>query len=841
MDKYEYNIKAEQIVKLIGKKDFVTAAKIADGIDWKRVRNINMLMNVGGVYAEVGRYSDAKEILLMAFDRAPIGRRLAYKLTEVCILAGDFEEAEHYYGNFVDLAPRDIGRYELQYKMAKKKGEPIEKLIAILQEYKKNDFDDAWAYELARLYHKAGMRDACIAECDELILWFGEGEYVEKAMELKMLYTPLSLSQQEKYNKRFQPQMKYDEAQVQAAASAQVSDVTEQLPQQPVSVSLDMYNTANIQAALAESMKELMEDEEAGAQQEAEAFAVRVEEEPTYAEQSVVAYAEQNVMPTQAVSYAEQPTVQEQAVTYTAQPVVEEQAEEVQTAGEPVCQTSARAQEPTYQAASSAQEQSYQTATTPQTSDMLGATKDLRNVHRALAWNNMEPGLREEEALNLNEQIEGQMTIDEVLAMYNQKLQESVEASKESIFHIVAKGEAPEDVLPDELLDTMPKSVAEHKEAAEEPAQIVMAEEIPVENDQKQAESEYEFEEPRTALIQPKKKPVQQEVEEPEQPSEAKAQPVQQMSEEAKAQPVEMKVQPVQPVTVPEVDEEDEEEEAPRTGIKAEIDKMMKEMEVPVQRNGASGQLSEERKQSFAAFLHINGLEEQLAEIFDEAERIGEEKDTSLFGNVLIIGDHKSGKTTLATELMKNLNKTTSRKGRKIAKISGDRLNNKGIKETIAHLIGADLLVERAGEMNRTTTQELLNAMAGFTGGMLVVLEDTNDGMARLIAENPEVEVRFTHKIILKEYEISEWVALAKEYAEELDYGIDEMGVLALSAKIDSLYAQKTVVDMEDIKDIIDAAIEHSERKNIKRLFETVFSRKYKDSDLTMLRENDFL
>lgn len=818
MDKYEYNIKAEQIVKLIGKKDFVTAAKIADGIDWKRVRNINMLMNVGSVYAEVGRYSDAKEILLMAFDRAPIGRRLAYKLTEVCIMSGDFDEAEHYYGNFVDLAPRDIGRYELQYKMAKKKGEPIEKLIAILQEYKKNDFDDAWAYELARLYHKAGMRDACIAECDELILWFGEGEYVEKAMELKMLYTPLSLSQQEKYNKRFQPQMKYDEAQVQAA-STQMPDVNEQLPKEPVSVSLDIYNTANIQAALAESMKELMQDEEAGAQQEA--FAVHVEEVPTYAAPETVE--------TQTAAYAEQSTVQGQAVTDTVQPVAGEQAEEVQTAGEPVCQISA-----------SAQEQSYQTTAMPQTSDMLGATKDLRNVHRALAWNNMEPGLREEEALNLNEQIEGQMTIDEVLAMYNQKLQESVEASKESIFHIVAKGEAPEDVLPDELLDTMPKSVAEHKEATES-AQTVMAEEIPVQSDQKQAESEYEFEEPRTALIQPKRKPVQQEVEEPEQPGEAKAQPVQQMPEESEAWPTEMNVQPVQPVTVSEADEEDEEEEAPRTGIRAEIDKMMKEMEVPVQRKGASGQLSEERKQSFAAFLHINGLEEQLAEIFDEAERIGEEKDTSLFGNVLIIGDHKSGKTTLATELMKNLNKTTNRKGRKIAKISGDRLNNKGIKETIAHLIGADLLVERAGEMNRTTTQELLNAMAGFTGGMLVVLEDTNDGMARLIAENPEVEVRFTHKIILKEYEISEWVALAKEYAEELDYGIDEMGVLALSAKIDSLYAQKTVVEMEDIKDIIDAAIEHSERKNIKRLFETVFSRKYKDSDLTMLRENDFL
>lgn len=829
MDKYEYNIKAEQIVKLIGKKDFVTAAKIADGIDWKRVRNINMLMNVGGVYAEVGRYSDAKEILLMAFDRAPIGRRLAYKLTEVCIMSGDFEDAEHYYGNFVDLAPRDIGRYELQYKMAKKKGEPVEKLIAILQEYKKNDFDDAWAYELARLYHKAGMRDACIAECDELILWFGEGEYVEKAMELKMLYTPLSLSQQEKYNKRFQPQMKYDEAQIQAA-SAQMPDVTEQLPQQPVSVSLDIYNTANIQAVLAESMKELMQDEETEEQQD-EPFAVHIEEES--------AYAEQNVAVAETVTYAEQPMTSVQAVESEQQESADS-VQQNQTASEQMYQAASEAseqipqqtadvqptvneQEQAYQQTVSAQEPTYQTASTAETSDMFGATKDLRNVHKALAWNNMEyPGLAEEQAMNLNEQIEGQMTIDEVLAMYNQKIQESVEASKESIFHIVAKDEAPEDVIPEELLDTMPKAVAEYK-AAEADVQP-------------QTESEYEFEEPRTVLMQPKKKaakPVQQVAEEPEAKSE------QQVAEESEEKP---QAQPVQKVTATvDIEDEEDEEEVPRTGLKAEIDKMMKEMEIPAERSGTPGQLSEERKQSFAAFLHINGLEEQLAEIFDEAERIGEEKDTSLFGNILIIGDPKSGKTTLATELMKNLNKVNNRKGRKIAKISGDRLNNKGIKDTIAHLIGADLLVERAGEMNRTTTQELLNAMAGYTGGMIVVLEDIKDGMERLIAENPEIEVRFAHKIVLKEYEISEWVALAKEYAEELDYGIDEMGVLALSAKIDSLYAQKTVVDLEDIKDIVDAAIERSERKNIKRLFETVFSRKYKDSDLTMLRENDFL
>lgn len=692
MDKYEYNIKAEQIVKLIGKKDFTTAAKIADGIDWKRVRNVNMLTNVGSVYAEVGRYSDAKEILMLAFDRAPIGRRLAYKLAEVSIQAGEFKEAEHYYDIFVDLAPRDTGKYELQYKLAKKKGDPVERLISILQEYKKNDFDEAWAYELARMYHKAGMREECISECDEIILWFGEGEYVEKAMELKMLYMPLSPSQQEKYNKRYQPQMKYSEPVQTVSEEASA----EQIPQKPVSVSLDMYNTANIQAVLAESMKELMPEEET---------------EP------------------------------------------EGQAE-----------------------------------------DVFGTTKDLRNVHKALSWNNMPyPGTQEDADMNLDEQIEGQMTIDEVLAMYNQRVQESTGEKNESLFRVVPKAEAAlEEEMPEE-------EQASEEEAAPVSVQPVWRETVlPKRMWQRETDAEPE---------------VQSEL--PQQPEEVK--------------------------TSEEVWKEEKETEEERTELKTQIDKVIEEMEITEKKNTPARQLSEEHRQSFAAFLHISGLEEQLAEIFDEAEQIGEEKDTSLFGNILIIGDHKSGKTTLAAELMKALNKTTNRKGRKIAKISGDRLNNKGIKETISHLIGADLLIERAGEMNRTTTQELLQAMAGYTGGMLVVLEDTQEGMERLIAENPEVEVRFTHKLALKECEISEWVELAKQYAQEMDYGIDEMAVLALSAKIDALYAHKTVITMEDVKAVIDAAIEHSEKRNIKRLFETVFSRKYKDSDLTMLRENDFV
>lgn len=618
MDKYEYKIKEEQMIKLIKNRDFATAAKIADGIDWRRIRNINTLTNVGSVYAEVGRYEDAKEIFLMAFERAPIGRRLAYNLTDVCIKAGNFSEAEHYYENFIGLAPNDSGRFELQYKMAKKRGEPVETLIGILQEYKKEEIDDMWAYELARLYHKAGMGEACVSACDEIILWFGEGEYVEKAMELKMLYMPLSPSQQERYNRRFQPQMQY----LPPKEPAPEEIIVEQIPKQPVTVSTGMYNTENMQEALAESIKEIMP------------------------------------------------------------------AEEQQIDGQVL--------ENPYIGVENIKE--------PEQMDATGATKDLRYVQKALAWNDVP----------------------------------YTENEQEQVLHVM-----PEEEPEEQTVDIKPEENMVGAEPEEK-------EEIPNKPEEK------------AFFNQPEK------------------------------------------VT-------------------------------------EAGRLPEEQRQVFAAFLHINGLEAELAKIFEEAKQVGENRDTSLTGNILIIGDHKSGKTTLATELMKNLSRISNKKSRKIAKISGNRLNHKGIKETITRLAGTDLLVEHAGEMNQDTTQELLEAMSGQTGGMVVVLEDTKEGITQLIAENPEIETYFNHKVILKEYEISEWVELAKSYAMEMDYGIDEMATLALSAKIDALYAQKTVIDMEDIKAIINVAIDHSEKKNIKKLFETVFSRKYKDSDLTMLRENDFV
>ncbi|NLZ80626.1 MAG: tetratricopeptide repeat protein [Clostridiales bacterium] len=549
MDKYEYKIKSDQIIKMKKQKDFSTAEKIADTIDWHRVRNIDMLTTIGELYDEVGRLADAKEILLLAYQRAPIGRRLSFRLAQICTKSNEISEAEEFYNEFVRLAPRDSSRYILLYEINKQKGVPTHTLISILEEFRGYDFDEKWAYELASLYHESGMAAECIEECDEIILWFSQGEYVIKAMELKMLYTPLTPAQQDKYDKRFEKGEIY---------------------------SID------------------------------EAF-----------EESVI----------------------------TKEEIIDEKEEEYSIA------------------------------------------------------------------------IEEMAFTEEVAVTEEMAFTEEVAVTEEVTFT----------------------------------EEIVLTEEVAV-------------------------------------------------SEKVHIKETHMEAIVEDPTKV----------------------------------------LSEERRKMFTDFLHIPGLEEQIVDIFKEVDEIGEEKETSLTGNVMIVGERKCGKTTLAIDLMKALNKTNNRKGRKIAKISGNLLNKKGIEASISKLIGADLLIEQAGGMNKSTSKELIAAMAGNTGGMLIILEDTQEEIDKLISEIPEISIRFTHKLLLRESGIEDWVGLAKAYAKEKDYGIDDVGVLALSAKIANLYSANPCVGASEVKSVIDTAIDKSEKKNIKKLFDIVFSRKYKESDLTMLREADF-
>lgn len=674
LDKYEFNVKAEQINKMIEKKDFATAAKIADGIDWKRVKSVKMLTNVGGIYAQVGRYEDAKEILLMAFQRAPMGRRLAYKLTEVNIAAGNIEEAEMYYHEFLEIAPKDIRRYELLYRLEKKKGKPIEELIKILEEYKETEFDDIWAYELARLYHKAGMTESCIAECDEIILWFGEGEYVEKAKDLKALYVPPECNNHGKYQHHYEPHTTY------------ISRMNQlEFPQQE--------------------------------QQETEINQIQEIEEQREIEESFS---------------------EEESWNHTQyyQPIDRENDE---------------AEEEEFQDLEETEKGLKEQRENTEEIENIEDTEEIEDIEEKFDTQEAEAPQGEEEQCNIyripRKYLQTGMPIEEIVQKYG-KVVDKTERRKEDSYKEEEEAERQKSSYEEEEADT---------HSAED-----------IDNSLH-----------REKIVQEKEDST----------------------------------------------------------LKGTIQEMMNEIS---EITSIPTELSEERKQTFAQFLHMQGLEAQLAEIFDEIEQRRKERTTSFLGNIIIIGEHKSGKTKLAVDLLKEINKITNKKGKKMAKISGGRLNNKDIAETILRLNHADLLIEQAGEMNKTTIKELLNVMADYTAGMLVILEDTKENIEYLLKENPEITTHFNYQITLKECDIADWVEKARQYAKGLDYAIDEMATLALSAKIDAIYAKKTSIEIEDIKEIVNKAIEKSEKKNLKKLFDTVFTRKYKDSDLTILREVDF-
>lgn len=677
MDKYEYNEKAKQINDRIEEKDYMAAAKIADEIDWKRVKSVKMLTNVGSAYAEIGRYEDAKEIFLIAFQRAPMGRRLAYKLTELSIIAGKIEEAEMYYHEFLEIAPKDISRYELLYKLEKKKGKPIEELIKILEEYKENEFDDIWAYELARLYHKAGMSEACITECDEIILWFGEGEYVEKAKELRALYVPSDFNKRGRYRHQYEPQTTY------ISHMNQLDSLSQEIKRQEQQVP-----------------KEVEKE-----------FEKEIESEPKSEER----------MFTQAQYYdtmkERKEKVEEQEIEKEEQKEQEEQEQKQEESFEEQKEDTKNSQEEKFDS---------QEAESPQGED------EQYNIYRVP-----------------RKYLQMDMPIEEIVKKYGR---------------VVKKEERQQERM------------REEQREREELARLTE------EQEEKPFDDSNNFE--------------------------------REISSDFKEEDV-------------------EQEETLKDTIEEKLNEITET--VPV-----SKELSEERKQIFAQFLHMQGVEAQLAEIFEEIDQRKEEKTASFLENIIIIGEHKSGKTKLAVDLLKEINKTENKKGKKVAKISGGRLNNKDISETILRLHQADLLIEQASDMNKTTVKELLNVMSEYTGGMIVVLEDTKENIEYLLKENPDIKTRFNYQIVLKEYDIADWVEKAREYAKGMDYIIDEMATLALSAKIDGIFAKKTNIEIDDIKYIVNKAIEKSEKKNLKKLFDTVFSRKYKDSDLTVLRESDF-
>ena len=849
MDKYEYKVKLAQIEKLVAKKDYVTAAKIADGIDWRKVKSVTTLNMVADVYEATNRLEDCYEILNMVYDRSPVGRRVVYRMTEIATKMHDFEEAIDLYKEFVKIAPRDLSKYILKYQIYRERGSSVTDQITILEEYKSYEYDERWAYELACLYEEAGMIDRCIEECDELILWFSEGEYVAKAMELKMKYQELTASQQEKYEHRFDylEQEAADEVEeteeenalevseeLQAVAEAVRESVAEaaQKPEEEddtphVSViNTNKFSTMNLQEELAKGLQMIL------AQVEEETAEEDSVEEETPAVEETVEESTQEFIPVKEViiprtPVAEEPLVEEMSEEepVVEETTVEEPAVEEVPAEEPVVKEKALSE------TAELKTEILKYAAVPQEPKMeqLLRTEEDGQISLAIGEENV-----------LEKQITGQMTIEEILEAWEEKkrqAKEKIEKAGESKKNAVLfeTGEITsllEDFIPRTPKEAEPAEVAEPEAiiqetpvapvepAVEEVPEISVEEEVIEEPVVEEIEEELEDDLPQdidfadvleAALAEPQEEPEKEET----------------VEEASAAEEV--------PTEVP------EEEEKPVVGqhTASMLDAIERALAMEIAPVETSGKyLTEEQEKIFAYFTSVSGMKKQLITLLSEDSAYAGRED-SLIGNLVITGHPGNGKTTLAIDIVKAFQKQRKVKGGKLAKVTGDGLNKKEPAEVVKKLGGGALIIERAGSLNDDTVEKLSVVMEGETGGLLVILEDDSKEISSLMQKNEGFANKFNRSIDIPIFSNDELVAFGKSYAEEQEYYFDEMAVLALYDCIGVRQTSDHVVNVTEVKEFVDDAIAHAEKKS-KGLFARLSKKRIDEEGNRLLLEEDF-
>ena len=806
MDKYEFQIKTEQLEKQLDRKNYETAAKIADSIDWRKVRNVGLLMEVAEAYEYTERYEDSYEILNIAYDCAPIGRMIVYKMAELAVKMEDYDEAVDLYKEFVKIAPHDLGRYVLKYKIYKGRGAAIEDQIAILEEYKSREYQEQWAYELAELYYQDGQLSKCVEECDDLILWFSEGEYVRKAMELKMKIQPLTASQEEKYR--------------QMVGEERAKDIEIR----PVNME-DKFNTVNLQAALAEGVQDYIE-EELHHEEQAEELNP---EEPG------------KELPT---APEEVPEVREAQQFEAVDP--DKLLREKKDPSEPVKPSGFLGQTDTGQITFDPDESVVEKQITGQMSieDVLSSWEEKkRETEAAIA----EAAKRDEERKKERDYLRATGQLPDLNIEVKQTVPEEVLRLIEEI-----EGRYPYKVHVDPIeRDSSSQPVKAAMEPQTEASVVEKKEpEKPVDNRKEpqeilevlEAPSEVETEcEPEKTEIAEQSVDTVGTVKEPQEileileaPSEAAA------TEEPAAETVVEGVKEEQPAqteaTAPEEQSQPEEEETETEYISPMLDNLKKDLEETVA-TLPSGQLSEEQKKLFAYFTSVRGMNQQLAALLEEDRMRKERRDDSLLGNIVITGESGNGKTTLAADIVKALQKQRRIKGAKMAKIPADNLNGKNVSGVIQKLGGGALLIEKAGALRSETAVQLSHAMTRKTGGLLVILEDEKEEIRKLFIRCESLGAKFTRTIDIPVFTNKELVAFGESYALEQECVLDEMAVLALYNRIGNNQRSDHLVNVAEVKEMVDEAIDRGGKKG---LFGKVKKSRLDEFGHTILLEKDF-
>ncbi len=863
MDKFEYKASADEIKALIAEGEYAEAVKIADKIDWRRVRSVMMLCTISDLYKINRRFQESKDILLMAYEKHPTGRLIIYSLCELCIKMGEYDQASEYYKEFVQIAPRDTGRYVLQYRLYEALDVSIEERIAILEEFKKREPREKWVYELAYLYHRIGFTTKCVEECDEMFLWFGEGRYVIKALELKALHQPLSPEQQEKYDAFIEgrsagvdmdeePAMEEepedddisgdlqeadeaysgqddDEEEEEEIATAPTTELPEVKP-----VDVGQYNTINLQMALAESMKEVLsvntDEPELMDEPEDEG---ETPDEPEVSEEVEEAklYVQEPEEPEEAGQYVRlrQHAPEPEEVSEPAKEPEESQGSTEKSIAEtliaPLLEETAKL--PVEKAL--VQEKKQKTS-----AEMVREGKKLFDTQKIIAEMTKEAerlqakALREQaraaskssemdkylsqeydgqislvvpESEMVEKQITGQLSIDDIMAEWEQTKRSNEEKRMEDVRqHILAQtgslfanfDEATKNGLLEELerafMAAIMKESGKNLKVKPAPKQAAPKREIPV--------------------PEPEREPVKEEVEpeaEPEKkPAKEGQKPGKKPAEKGRTEP----------------------KEKPAAGaVQAESEE-----------DTVKGrELSPEEQELFGKFVHQKKSRRQLIHVLDNMSL------ASCTGNVVITGEEETTALSLAKALVRDMQYNDSNFSGKVAKIEGHVLNKKDVEATFGKLDNGALIIVEAEKLKHNTVASMIKVLEKENMGLLALMVGTKEEIDGVFAKNDALANNFNLRIDIEPLDNESLVSYAKQYAEDMEYSIDEFGILALHTRIADRQTSDHEVTLAEVRDLVDEAIGYANKKTPKHFMDILLAKRYDEEDMIILREKDFM